>query len=377
MIIQKRIATILLVGICVISTLLLTSVISGCSSSTPTTAPPASTSAATSTPPATTTSGQVFNLRFSTQWPEQSPNYKFDFKPMLDEIEQQSNGRIKFTIYAGGVLGAPDQQYDIVRTGKADMGTQSGLSYIPGRFPLSDIFTLPFAFSTTNACQDLVQSIASKYLAKETSDTKILNYFQSEMFYLYTANKQVKTMEDIKGLKIRSAGGIVTPALTALGATPVQMGVPDLYTSLQTGVVDGAITGPSGLLSFKTQEVLKYATKVPFGMVLQVVNFNPDSWAKLPPDLQKVISDAAAKYPPGYGEVTMLNNDDPVVDAALIKNGGAVYTLPADEQARWAAAVKPVVSDWASGLAAKGLPIEDLMTAVRDACQKNNIPFPY
>ena len=235
--------------------------------------------------------------------------------------------------------------------------------------------TVRASFAPYNTCEDVVQSVGSKYLAQETSDTKILDYFQSQVFYLYTANKQVKTMEDLKGLKIRSAGGIVTPALTALGATPIQMGAPDLYTSLQTGVVDGAIIGPSGLLSFKTQEVMKFVTKIQFGYVLQVVNFNPDSWAKLSPDLQKIVSDAALKA--GYGEVKLCDNDDPIVNAALTQRGGAVYVLPADEQARWVAAVKPVVSNWANGLAAKALPIQDLMAAVRDACQKNNLPFPY
>ena len=205
--------------------------------------------------------------------------------------------------------------------------------------------------------------------------SKYLDYWQSQAFYLYTANKQVKTLEDLKGLKIRSTGGIVSTALTTFGAVPITMGAGDLYTSLQTGVVDGAIIGPSGIMSFKVQEVLKYATKIRFGSSMLVLDFNLDSWAKLPPDLQQIISDAALKA--ADGEIKITDTDDPVVDAALVKRGGAVYTPTADETARWATAIKPAVTDWENGLAAKGLPIQDLMSATRDACQKNSISFPY
>lgn len=329
----------------------------------------------TPAPAPTTPAPQVLNLRFSTQWPEPSPNYKVVYKPILDEIEQKSNGRIKFQIFSGGILGPGDQQYDIVRTGKADVGNHSGLSYVPGRFPLNDVFTFPLAYDSTQAMQDIVQSIAEKFFAKETSDTKVISFYQTQQFLIYTANKPLKTLADIKGLKIRSAGGIVTPALTAIGATPVTMPLPDLYLSLQTGVVDGADVGPSGILSFKGQEVLKYVLEVPFGFTMQVINVNNDVWGKLPADLQKIMIDAARKA--GSYELKLFANDSPIINEALVKRGGAVAKLSPEELPKWVSAAKPVIEKWVTDTEAKGLPAKELMSAVRDACKAKNIIFPY
>lgn len=355
--------------ICMVLMLVISLIVGGCAQPAP--APkPTPTPAPVPTPPPVT----KINLRFSSQWPEQSPMHKVLFKTVLDEIEQQSNGRITFTLYAGGVLGGGPEQYDIVATGKADMGTTTP-GYTPGRFPLTDVLTFPGAYETSNAGQEAAQAIFDRLIYKEYTDTRVLAMDQSQRFHVYTSQKPLKTLDDIKGLKIRSAGGIITPSLQALGAAPIFMSLPEAYLALQTGVVDGALFGPSAGPSFKMQEVLKYALKFKAGYATSIIMVNLDSWKKIPDDLKPIMEKAARKF--GFGEVSLFNQDDPVMTKALEGRGGSSYVLPPDEETRWINALKPVINKWVEDMEAKGLPAKQLLNIAREECQKKNIPFPY
>ena len=324
--------------------------------------------------PSPSPTAATFTLRYAVDFPEMSSIYQMTHKPMLDEIEKKSNGRIKFEKFLGGILGKGPENYDIVKTGKADM-TLHATNYTPGRFPLSDVFSLPGAFVTSIPNAQMVTAVYDRILYKEFPDVKSLSFHQAQLFYLYTVKKPVKTMDDLKGLKIRSAGGFATDALKALGAVPVPIALADMYTSLQTGVIDRAVIGPSGLEGYKLQEVLRHVIKFKFGTSTHVGAMNQATWDKLPPDLQKIIQEAERIQ--GTYQVAMVEKDDPKITQELINRGGSSYVLPPDEEARWAAAIKPVVTAWLDGLKAKGQPADELMNIVREETKKRNVPFPY
>lgn len=365
-------------GVLVVLLALLVSVLvfAGCATPAPAPAPTAKPAPAPSptAAPKPTAAPDVIKISFSTQYPENNRMHINNHKPVLDAIEKRSNGRIKFVLFAGGALGSAEEQYDIVRTGKSDMGTTSGLGYTPGRFPLSEVFTFPLAYGSSPAAQLLVNEVGMRMLQKETADTKVLCYNQSQLFYIY-ANKPIKTLEDMKGIKTRSSGGIITPALEALGAVPVTMGLPDVYLSLKTGVISASITGPGALPQYKLWEVVNHVVVLPFGFAAQVVNFNPDSWKKIPDDLKVIIEEEAAKT--GTNVIRMLVEDEPKVHGEITQRGGTVYNLPEQEQARWASAIKVVIDKWVKDREAKGLPAQELMNLVREKAKEKNVPFPY
>ena len=238
---------------------------------------------------------EKFNLSFTTYWPEPSTQWKGSYKPVLDEIQQKSNGRITFTTYLGGALGGGDEIYDIVRTGKADMGA-TGHAYTPGRFPLIDVFTLPGAFESSKAAAEASLAVFDRILNREYPDTHCLAIQQTQTFYLYTAKKPLRVLEDMKGLKVRSVGGVGTQSLEALGAKGIQMPLGDVYLSLQTGVVDGSVTGPTALPGFKLDEVLRHVLKFPISHGSNMIVMNRNTWSKIPDDLKKIAEEAARKF---------------------------------------------------------------------------------
>lgn len=316
------------------------------------------------------------NIGFATAYPEASPLWKTTYKPVLDKIEAKSNGRIKFTYYLGGVLGKQNELYDIVRTGKADMAETSP-GYNPGRFPLSDILTIPGAYDTFlgDANTRATLAIGDKALAQEFKDTVPLIVWQSQGFYPYTTKKAIKTIEDMKGLKIRTAGGLDSDGLQALGATPIQLAIGDVYTSLQSGVVDGASIGPSGVLSFKMQELFTWVTRVGTAYANKITLINKDTWAKVPDDLKPVFKEEA-KFSAFMQFPNTVRDQEVAVAAMKARNGGEIV-LSAQENDRFAKALKPVVDKWINEMKAKGLPIEQVMSVAREECKKEGVPFPY
>ena len=293
---------------------------------------------------------------------------------MVDEIEQKSNGRITFTMFAGGALGPGPAQYDIVRTGKADI-CETTTQYSPGRFPLTDALTFPGAYETSENDVKMALAVMDRMLINDYTDTRLLTLYKTEEFYLYTANKKVREIEDMRGIKIRSGGGLNTPVLQALKATPVHMPPSDLYLSLQTGIVEGGAFGPSLIPSFKLQEVLKHVLKFRLGYLTNIMTMNLDTWNKLPDDLKQIVLTAARKA--GHSQHILLVQDDPIVDNMLLGRGGSSYDMPSYEEGRWISALKPVVTKWVAGQEAKGRPVQELMNIIREETQRFNINFPY
>jgi len=317
---------------------------------------------------------EKINLRFAIDYPEPSSLYQSLIKPILDDVEQKSNGRITLTRYLGGILGKGPENYDMAKTGKVDF-TSHATGYTPGRFPMCDVLSLPGAFENNVASQEVALAVYDRILHKEFPDTHSLSFHQAQLFYVYTVDKPIRVMEDFKGLKIRTAGGFVTDALKALGAAPVPVSLGEVYTSLQTGVINGVVIGPSAFPGFKLQEVLKHGTRFKFGTTTHVFTMNSNTWGKIPADLRPVIEQAVRKW--GGLQMAMWQKDDIFVTKTLKDKGGSTYTLPPAEEARWIEVLKPIVSNWIGGMKAKGLPADELMTIVREETKKRGIPFPY
>ncbi|MFH1032494.1 MAG: TRAP transporter substrate-binding protein DctP [Chloroflexota bacterium] len=336
----------------------------------PTTTPPPPTITPTPTTPPPTTS-PFLTLRFATSLMPTSSEYLAVYKPMLDEIEQRSSGRIKFNVIAGA---SAADQYNIITAGVVDMGV-TYFSYIVDRFPLSDAFAFPAAYSMTNICEDLVQSLGNRIFALAPSETKVLGFFQQQPYFLYTASKPVRTLDDVKGLKLRAAGSMQGAALTSLGAVPISLTSADLYEAIQRGLIDGALATPSMADSFRLTEVTKHAFRLPLGYTVGMIHMNANSWSRIPDDLKPIFEEVCGRA--RYNFVQQFNTDDAKVNSILTGLGGAVYTPAAADLFQWANAIKPVIDNWISTTQGRGLPANDMVNAIRVECQKQGILFPY
>jgi TRAP-type C4-dicarboxylate transport system substrate-binding protein len=280
--------------------------------------------------------------------PMSNPHQKF-LKPWAEQVEKDSGGRLKVDIFPAMQLGGtPPQLYDQAKDGVVDIvWTLPGNT--PGRFPSTEAFELPFTASrralvNSRACAEF----APANLANETKDVKLLAFWAHDHGLIH-ANKQVRTMDDLKGLKLRFPTRLAGEALKSLGATAIGMPVPQVPESLAQRVIDGCVVPWEVVPAIKVHELVKFHTEIPGSPTLYTTTFflamNKAKYEGLPADLRDAIdknSGAAASERAGAVWDTM---GLPVIDMVKAR-GNTITVISADEKAKWQKATTPVIETW-------------------------------
>ena len=186
--------------------------------------------------------------------------------PWIKQVEVAGKGRIKIEVFPSQTLIKGIDMWKGVRGGIADIGW-CVQGYWPEQTPLSDVMSLPFlpiksAEKGSEALWKLYEKFPS--IQKEYSEIQPLLLHTSSANMFVTNKKQIKTMDDFKGLKVRVLGGPPTEMAKALGAVPALIPMPDTYQALDKGVVDAGAVPWEAVHGFRLYEVAKYYTIAPF-----------------------------------------------------------------------------------------------------------------
>jgi TRAP-type C4-dicarboxylate transport system substrate-binding protein len=287
------------------------------------------------------------------------------------EIERRTNGRVKIKTYPGGALTRSEQCYEGVVNGISDIG-MSCLAYTRGRFPLLEGLDLPLGYPNGMVATQVATALVEKYKPVEMADTHVL-YLHAHGPGLLASKKPVKTLDDLKGMKVRGTG-LSLKIVEALGGTPVAMPQPDTYEALQKGVVDATLCPIETLKGWRQGEVISSvtdATAVGYTTAMFVV-INKQKWEKLPADIQKVFTEVSREWVSKHGEAW----DKADADGREFVKGlqREVITLSAEEQQRWKAAVAPVLAAYVAATKQKGLPGGQFLKDAQDLIAKSAKP---
>jgi len=180
-------------------------------------------------------------------------------------------------------------------------------------------------------------------LNDEFPGTRPLALWLSEPNVFIMRDHDIRTPADVAGLKIRVSGSAAAAAVEALGATPVQMPAGEIYNALQTGLIDGVITGASAIGDFRLDEVANsYTLGAPLGRISFYLVMNADRYASLP-EGQRAALDAIAGRPlSASAEAGWNARAQQVIDQISATGDNTVYTLSADEAAAFGALTLPV-----------------------------------
>jgi TRAP-type C4-dicarboxylate transport system substrate-binding protein len=284
------------------------------------------------------------------------------------EVEKRTGGAVKVTIFPGATLLPPDQTYDGVVKGIADIG-MSVLSYSKGRFPLTEVLDLPLGYTSGLQATRLANAYYRKFQPKELSDVKVMYLHAHGPGILHTKTP-IATLEDLKGLKCRCTGSSAK-VVTALGGTPVAMPQNETYDALQKGVVDGTVSPIEALKGWKYGEVVKYTTRN-LGSSYSVgffVAMNRAKWEGLPKEAQAAIEALNAEWVDKVGKA--WDDFDKAGAEFAAAKGVKTIELSKEEDARWAALVKPVLGDYVTAAKAKGVPGDEALKFVQDWLKAN------
>lgn len=207
---------------------------------------------------------------------------------IMDEVENASNGRLKFEYYYSGSLIPAKDALEGLKEKIADIATVVP-SYTPGKLPLLSVGFVPVTgksyFPAAMAMADLCNT---PELEAELDHWGIryLSHLQTSSNGLWS-RKPVGSIADIKGMKLRSIGA-QSLLVKALGAVPVAVIGTEIYSALQRGTLDGAIANPTWGLTYKFEEPCSDYFRLQFGATAHMVAITKDAWDRIPDDLQKM-----------------------------------------------------------------------------------------
>ena len=307
-------------------------------------------------------------------WPPNAMPPSTLLVPWCDKIAKDSSNRLKCQIYPAMQLGGtPPQLIDQAKDGVADIvWTLPG--YTAGRYPMMEVFELPFMSATAEATSQAAWEYYDKYARKEFPGIHMLVVNVHDNGYVHTREKQVRTMADFKGLKMRAPTRQTNKLLAALGASPVAMPLPALADALSKGVVDGYLLPWEVIPSIKAHELTKYESETdPKSRALYTAVFtlamNEAKYDSLPPDLKKVIDQnsgaAAAK---AFGK--QWDASAPPARKLAVDRGNTFYVIPSSELANWEKATAHLDEEWVKDVTAKGHDGKMLLQSARDLIKK-------
>jgi TRAP-type C4-dicarboxylate transport system substrate-binding protein len=283
-------------------------------------------------------------------------------------VEAESQGKIKIDIFPSMQLGGtPPQLYDQARDGVVDIvWTVPG--YTPGRFPTTEVMELPFIASGRGLVNSrAAQELGNKHLKDEVKDVKLLAFWAHDAGHIH-ANRPVKTMEDLKGLKLRSPSRLSGETLKALGAVTIGMPVPQVPESLAQKVIDGVVIPWEVVPAVKVHELVKYHTEMTGSPTLYTTTFflamNKAKYEGLPAELRAVL-DKTSGMPFAELAGNMWDAEAVRVRDMVAKRGNTILHLAADERARWIKATEPVYGAWIEQVKGKGIDGAKLVAEAR------------
>jgi TRAP-type C4-dicarboxylate transport system substrate-binding protein len=273
-----------------------------------------------------------------------------------EKLQKDSGGRIVVKIFPNSTMGPVQQQYDLARTGQADIAWfLHGVT--PGRFPLTEIVQVPYLVGSAEIGTKTLNDpeLRAKYLDAEHKGVKVLILLTHQPGNIHTTKKPIRTTEDMKGMRIRFASPTIRDFVAALGATPVGVPPTEQVEQLQKGTIDGVFIDYGGAgIAFKMGGLVKHSTEMysyvsSFGVVM-----NQDTWNKLPPDLQALITKSVQGVEKEIGEA--WDGLDIPGKKALMDGGGEAIKLSPAEDAKFRKIGADVTAAKIKEIDGKGLP---------------------
>jgi len=278
-------------------------------------------------------------IKYATVGPDDH-QYTIAAKKFKEIVEQKSGGKIKVELFPNAQLGGEREMAEGVRLGTIQMTTVTTDGALPAWVPETQIFSIPYLFRDNAHAYKAMDGELGKILAKKFEEKGFIHLGFVELGWRHFTNsvREIKTPEDMKGLKIRVQEAPIWFALIkAVGATPTPIAFNELYTALQQKVVDGQENPLATIRSMKFYEVQKYLTLDGHTYAPGSVLINPKFFNSLPDDQKKLITDAVAEM---INYQRKVISDKAADDLKFLKDQKMVVTEP--DRAKFVEATKGI-----------------------------------
>ena len=299
-------------------------------------------------------SADKFELKFACEYMDRHPTSINAFIPWTKQMGELSQGRLQIQFYNPNSLCPNNQTYASTVAGAVDIGAV-GTIWNVGKFNLAEIIELPFLFNGAESASLTMWELYNRFpeWREEYKEVKMLWQWASALFQLHTVKKPVRTLEDIKGMKLISWSASMNNLIRMLGANAIDGKPTDTYLALERGMADGVFCPLAPLRSFKISDAAKHHTIINLNAAGFWAGMNQAKWNSLPPDLQKLISESTGEKMAQLAGKTL--DEGAIQDSKWMKeNKHSFYVLSPAEKEKWSAKLQPVTEEWFKKMEEKG-----------------------
>jgi len=286
--------------------------------------------------------GDSVLLRYTSHVPNSHGLYAKVFRPWEEIVSEKTNGRIRWEHFVDGLLHGSLDGFKAVAAGVTDY-THGYATYQPGSFHLTHGLQLPFLFPNSGVASLVSEELYPEYLKGEYERMGVyLAHCNSTTAYDILSRTPVRTPADMRGLKVRSTGGLMAEMLRQVDAIPVVLAAAEAYTAFQRGIIDAVALAAPDMAAYRLYEIGSYY--LPIRLTHTVIQYclNPRTFASLPADLRGLLYDLFRLV----GQVANRNfYGGEALDTAVqtITAGGAeILELSPEERQAWMDAVFPL-----------------------------------
>jgi len=296
----------------------------------------------------TASSGKTMVLRYAENQPQDYPTTKAAYE-FAKIVEAKTNGRIKVEVYYGGQLGDEKSVIEQLQFGAIDF-TRVSLSPLAEFSKSLNVLQLPYLYKDSDQMWKVLDGDIGKQFLGSVSGAGLigLSWFDAGARNFYNSKKAVNTLADLKGLKIRvQESQQMMDMVQALGANPTPMAYGEVYSALQTGVIDGAENNWPSYESTSHYEVAKYFVLDEHTRVPEMQMVSAKSWAKLSAADQQIIRDAALAS--AKVERTLWAQREKSSEDKVKAGGSVITTLSPAEKQKFQDAMVPLYKKYGAG----------------------------
>lgn len=318
---------------------------------------------------------QDVTLKFATNLPATHYLSVQGDAVFMDQVKSLSSGKIKIQYFPNDQLGTAADMVTMANSGIADVVAGSP-PYVSSLMPLGNAFDLPAILPNADVGTRAYNKVANdpnSAIAKRDFQANHLHFLYAATLPLYqivTVKTPIRSLADIKGMRIRSGGGAEDLVVRALGGVPVTMARSEDYNAFQRGALDGGIFNLPSLHVNKVDEVCHYATtNANVSSFVYAVEISDRTWNSLNPATQRVISQAAAAAAQSLGRNMVSDNEKAVTQ---LKAAGMTFTsLSPPDKSQLTQMLQPVWARWQDDMKSRGLDgaaaIKEVQAAVKSS----------
>jgi len=318
---------------------------------------------------------QTVTLKFHTFMAPMSNVWLTMHKPWMEKVEKDSGGRIKFEGYPAMQLGGtPVQLYDQARDGVVDIvWTLPGNT--AGRFPRVEAFELPFMMNNAEATSKAYWEYVQTQAPDEFKETHVIALHVHGPGMFHSATKQIRSVGDLRGMKVRGPTRQITKMLGSVGATPVGMPLPAITDALSKGTIDACAIPWEVVPSIKVHELTKFHSEFDnTGAALYTTTFvmamNNAKYNSLAPDLKRVIDANSGMAASAWLGKTQQSND-PAGRKTAVDRGNTIYQFTAAQRDEFIKLSSNVDDEWVADMDKRGFKGAQLLSTAKALIAKH------